>query len=122
MLSAPENATRRCRKASEISLLQHDPRSRLSSQVEWHETMGTVPGSPTSKMNGSTFRSGDSKKDGDKKAYSGLGHTLGRVTRMKKVLRKMNIIPRTPIRYLYACLVSLSEILLELESIFPHIF
>lgn len=94
MLSAPENTTRRCRKASEISLLQHDPRSRLSSQVEWHETMGTAPGSPTSKMNGSTFRSSDSKKDGDKKGYSTLGHRA----RIKKVLAKMNIIPRTPIR------------------------
>ncbi|XP_035225084.1 rap guanine nucleotide exchange factor 2-like isoform X2 [Stegodyphus dumicola] len=95
MLSAPENSTRRCRKASEISLLQHDPRARLSSQVEWHETMGsscgTMPGSPTSKVNGLAFRSSDGKKDGEKKGYSTLGHRA----KLRRVLAKINIIPRT---------------------------
>ncbi|PRD31099.1 UNVERIFIED_CONTAM: Rap guanine nucleotide exchange factor 2 [Trichonephila clavipes] len=95
MLSAPENTTRRCRKASEISILQHDPRSRLSSQVEWHETVGnshgTMPGSPTSKMNGSNFRStSEGKKESEKKGYSTLGHRA----KFRKVLAKMNIIPR----------------------------
>ncbi|XP_042895970.1 rap guanine nucleotide exchange factor 2 [Parasteatoda tepidariorum] len=91
MLSAPENTTRRCRKASEISLLQHDPRSRLSSQPEWHETVGT-PGSPTSKMSGSNFRStSEGKKENEKKGYSTLGHRA----KFIRVLAKMNIIPRT---------------------------
>ncbi|CAL1272986.1 unnamed protein product [Larinioides sclopetarius] len=95
MLSAPENTTRRCRKASEISLLQHDPRSRLSSQVEWNETVGnshgTMPGSPTSKVNGSNYRStSEGKKESEKKGYSTLGHRA----KFRKVLAKMNIIPR----------------------------
>ncbi|XP_054711179.1 rap guanine nucleotide exchange factor 2-like [Uloborus diversus] len=67
MLSAPENSTRRCRKASEISLLQHDPRARSGS-------------TPAPKGEG-----------GKKGGYSTLGHRA----KLRKVLAKMNIIPRT---------------------------
>ncbi|KAG8184598.1 hypothetical protein JTE90_005212 [Oedothorax gibbosus] len=65
MLSAPSNSTRRCRKASEVSISQHpDTRARLSSAS-----------------------SVSSKED---KKYTTLGHRA----KFRKVLAKMNIIPR----------------------------
>lgn len=106
MLSAPESTTRsRSRKASEISLLQPDPRARLSSTVDWNDAVGlhtgpsspfsTSPGSPTVKGSMQGFRSiSDAKKDYDKKAYN----TLDRRQKFRRVfanLAKINIIPRS---------------------------